>query len=74
MSVYSASLITKRDTRVACARTARTGGSLSAGIRQHPLKTGAVVTQFVTQAWRRSCAAAIRVTAPQVFDADCWCE
>jgi hypothetical protein len=55
------------------AGTACTGRSLSAGIRQHPPKTEAVVTQFVTQAWRCSCAAARRVTALQVFDANCWC-
>ena len=55
----------QRDTRMACTGTACTGGSLSAGIRQHPPKTGAVVTQFVTQTWRRSCAAARQVTALQ---------
>ena len=39
----------------------RTGGSLSAGIRQHPPMTDAVATEFVTQTWRCSCVAARRV-------------
>ena len=46
---------------MASADAACTGGSLSAGIRQHPPMTDAVATEFVTQTWRCSCVAARRV-------------